>query len=342
MPNKTTEEEQLASTWLQSKGFKPEFEPAIVAQGRRPDFLAKSTAAEPYVWAEVKTLDPEIVTTNMRRAADIITQTTLPDGLLGYATMYVNENTKDQSIRAVLKLFAEHAPKYRDKRAKLVFIQQAHDISGMRRIDILDSEIPEHFWVRGAGQGPIGAPPGVLEDLFRLATVWDGRPPSEVRAYNIFSGSDANCTIAAHLNEDDHPLRISPMGGGIVDVASRILQAVESANRQIRNACKYLSAPGVVLIFPPLYGFIDDQQIGTAVYGKLRMYINVRTRTASPLEHGPDAAFQSGKNRHISAVIRMNRDGRPGTFFPNFHAHHELDRTNSLLAGLACYPPAAG
>ena len=343
MPDSMNDDERLAEGWLKSRGYTPEFKPAIITKGKSPDFLAQANVNPALVWAEVKTIDPEAVTTVMGRASDIIHEASLPDGLRGHGTMHVNANTRDQSVRSLLRLYAEHAPKYRDKRANLTFIQQTPDIGGMRRVDFLDEVIPEHIWARGAGDGKIGLPGGILESGMRMATIRDGSAVREIPAYHLFDwNAPINCALTVSINSMDHPLSIGPMGGGFVSVASRVLNAVEYANGQIRNACKYLNAPGVVLIVPSPFGFIDNHQIAAAAYGRIMMSINVPSGKVAGMEHGPDAAFQPEKNRHISTIIRLNRNGSPGMYFPNFHAHHKIDKSSSLLAELVCYPPAAG
>jgi hypothetical protein len=69
--------------------------------------------------------------------------------------------------------------------------------------------------------------------------------------------------------------------------------------------------------------------------------VSVPDGRAGSLQHGPDAAFQSKKNRRISAAIRLHRNGSTAMYFPNHFAHHPISESAPLLAGLDCYPPAA-
>ena len=67
-------------------------------------------------------------------AATVIKSVTVPDDLHGHATLFVNAGTRQQSIRAVLKLFAEHGPKYKGETAKLIFTQQVPKVKSVQRV----------------------------------------------------------------------------------------------------------------------------------------------------------------------------------------------------------------
>ncbi len=337
-----TEEERLAAEWLQSRSYETEFKPKIVTQGRSPDFIARSSAEPTALWAEVKTLKPESVSQVIGRTWEIIKASALPSDLRGFATLWVNRDTRDQSVRSLLKLFVEHVGKYKSENVRLIFIQQAPDTSGIRRIDFNNTMPPDRFWIRGAGDQMAAVPPDVVENSFAVATTSMDGVQHTAEAFRLFDWhAPFDCALIATLSPQDQPFSISPMGDGAVSVAPRVLNALESANGQIRNACNYLPAPGIVLIVPPAYGPVDDYQIGAAAYGKLMFSVSVPDGRAGPLQHGSDAAFQSAKNRHISGAIRLYRNGRTGMYFPNRFAHQTINANAPLLAGLDCYPPAA-
>lgn len=345
MPAEMNDDERVAEAWLKSQGYHPEFTPAIVKEGRSPDFLARNSEPPPAVWAEVKSLEPEAVTVTMSRAWEIIRAFGLPQDLKGHGTLWVNEGTRDQSVRALLKLFSEHAEKHRGQTVKLAFIQQTADTTGIRRIDFDDGDTPIRFWIRGAGDELAAIPPGEL-DGFRVGKLHQRGEMQSLEAYRLFDWhAPFDCALVATLDDSRLPLSISPMGGGFVSVAARVHNALDSANGQIKNACRFLEAPGVALVMPPAFGPVDNQQIAAACYGKLSFSVAVGSPVDGPgrfgpLEHGPDAAFQSGKNRHISAAIRLNRGGTAGMFFPNPFAHRPIDRNSAPLKGVECYPPA--
>lgn len=346
MAAEMTDDEKLAQAWLRARGYTPEFSPAIVTEGRSPDFLAHSSGEPPAVWAEVKSLEPEAVTVTMGRAWEIIRAFSLPAELRGHATLWVNECTRDQSVRALLKLFTEHAEKHRGQNVKLAFVQQNADTAGMRRIDFEDGEVPFRFWIRGAGDQLAAIPPGEL-DSFRIGKLSERGESRSLEAFRLFDWQASfDCALVATLDNGKLPLSISPMGGGFVSVATRVHNALDSANGQIKNACRFLEAPGIALVVPPPYGPVDNQQIAAACYGKLSFSVAVGSAIDGPgkfgpLQHGPDAAFQTGKNRHISAAVRLYRDGGVGMYFPNPFAHRRIDKESALLKGLECYPPAA-
>jgi hypothetical protein len=340
--SKLSEEEQLAETWLKSRGYAPDFQSKIVLKGRSPDFLATGPGVMPSIWTEVKKLERETVNDAMDRAFDIIHETELAKDIQGHAALWVNGATRDQSVRGLLKLFIEHAPKYRGQHVRLGFVQQQPDVGGLRRIDLNDCAIPEHFWIRGAGELAAAVPLGMAEESFQTATITERGTTRISKVYEAFEwNANFNCALAATLKPGDLPLTINPMGGGFVSVTSRIVTALESANGQIRNACDYQPVPAVVLLYPPQFGPIDNQQVAAAAYGKLMMPLSIPGGKAGPLTHGPDAVFQSKKNRHISAAIRMNTDGSAGMYFPNFFAHYPISKGSPLLADIECYPPAA-
>jgi len=335
----TTEHERIVAAWLRSRGYDPEFNPAVVTKGRNPDFFARGATQPKAIWAEVKTIEPEDVTLAMGRAWEVMRSATLPTGLHGHGTLYVNDLTRDQSVRSVLNLFANNVESYRGERVRLVFIQQVADKKGVKRLSFTDQALPERFWIRGAGEHKYGVCPGVLDDGLRMATLPDGL---EVPAFHLFDWHEkADCTLVATLDPDRLPFNIHPMGGGFVSMGDRARNALETANRQIRNACKFQQAPGIAVIVPSPIAFVDDSHIGAAAYGRLAFSITVPEGKASQLFHGPDAAFQPSKNRHLSVAVRLNRDGQGGMFFPNPYAHYPIDKGAAVLNGLVCYPPAA-
>jgi hypothetical protein len=96
----------------------------------------------------------------------------------------------------------------------------------------------------------------------------------------------------------------------------------------------------------PKYDYVDDGMIQAGCYGVLTAQLNVETKSVSTLYHGADGVFRPTKNRHISAAIRLWKNGE-ATYFLNPHAHHKINAKAKLLkglhkAGVSVDPPARG
>jgi hypothetical protein len=121
------------------------------------------------------------------------------------------------------------------------------------------------------------------------------------------------------------------MASGSSNVPTRAINALENANSQLRNACAFIQAPGVVLLIVR-ESHADDEMIAIATYGKLMVPISRETMKSGPAYHGPDGVFRPEKNTHVSMVIRLHRNGA-STFFPNPYARHPISENAAFLAG---------
>jgi hypothetical protein len=77
--------------------------------------------------------------------------------------LHVTPATRQQSARALLKMFYGKASSYSDKRCSLVFIQQSTGQDNVRYVEV-SGDVPQHVWVRGAGSSAIAGPVGVAEN----------------------------------------------------------------------------------------------------------------------------------------------------------------------------------
>ena len=121
----------------------------------------------------------------------------------------------------------------------------------------------------------------------------------------------------------------SPNGYG------RAIKALKDSTSQLRNACTFKQAPGLVIIVPKENHF-DDHMIAVAAYGKLTVPISIETRELGERYYGRDGMFRPDKNRHISGAVHLRRQGGPATYFPNPFAHHKIEQEASLPRGLDC------
>lgn len=106
------EEEARAKAWLRAQRYTPS-RPTWLPHGRNPDFWAESATLVPAnLWTEVKSIDPDDSTAALSRFHSIIASAKIPPGLRGHAMVNIEPHAVEQSIRWVLKAFAQHAPKF--------------------------------------------------------------------------------------------------------------------------------------------------------------------------------------------------------------------------------------
>lgn len=333
-------EELLAEGWLRQRGYEPTYQPGLVTSGRCPDFLAIGSARNivPNVlWAEVKSLDPDSTTAAIHKMWPVVRAADIPAHIKGDATLHVNPGTREQSVRALLKLFRGKVSALSPGTGRLIFIQQDPDKRDIRHIQV-QGPILEKVWARGAGHGRIGVPIGTIEDPFAAASSDQNGTPSTQPAFNIFDESlEFNCALVMNINPNEQPLSISVTASGSSNVATRTLSALEEANSQLRNAYSFRTAPGIVFILPAEH-YVDDRSIAMGAYGKLTAFMDRNTGTISESFYGSDGAFRPSKNRHISAAIRLRRDGEPATYFPNPYAKEPIVDTARLFSDLVRGP----
>jgi hypothetical protein len=333
-----SEDERLVSDWLRERGYaEPEHEPDLVSIGKRPDFLtsAKINSLTPDVlWAEVKSLGPDVTARAIEKSWPVLKQLGVPSEVKGHAMLHVTPITREQSVRALVKMFHSQASKHASERIDLILLQQESDKRDWRRVDV-KGEILERVWVRGSANGMIAVPNGVIENSGALV-VWesDGELQTK-RAWEVFNWTQSfDCALVAHIDPNDRPLdTISSTSSGTSTVTERTLAAVEDANAQLRNGYRFKPAPGIVFLVPPLH-HVDDLGIANALYGKLTAEYSLVTKGFGQAFHGRDGAFRPEKNTHISVVIRLRRNGEAATYFPNPYAKEPLNENSSLLARL--------
>jgi hypothetical protein len=123
------------------------------------------------------------------------------------------------------------------------------------------------------------------------------------------------------------------MSAGSSTAAARALSAIEEANSQLRTACALKAAPGIVFIIPA-DDHADDRMIAIAAYGKLTVPVSRDINKFGEAFYGRDGAFRRNKNTHISAAVRLRRNGEAGTYFPNPFAREPINEGASVFSGL--------
>jgi hypothetical protein len=331
-----TEDEEFAFNWLKDRDYKAVFQPSLVTSGRCPDFLATASAdATPNdLWVEVKSVEPEKRTLALSKAWPVLKGLAVPKGVNGYAMMEINERTIEQSIRSLLKMFNSNASKHSHERTKLVFIQQHPQQRDVRCVEVHQEDEAHRIWVRGAGTARIAAPPGLIKPQAPAVTrSADGDAKTQL-AFEVFDWlAPYNCALVVRLDPNEQPLiSIPSMAAGTSNVASRVINALQDANSQLRNAYRFKRASGMVLIIPEEY--VDDLTIASAIYGKLTVPISTETNKLGGAFFGRDGTFRPNKNTHISVVVRLYRDGSPAAYFPNPFARQPIDEGDSLFGAL--------
>jgi hypothetical protein len=235
-------------------------------------------------------------------------------------------------------MFYGKAIAHASETVSLIFVQQCSAKTDIRYFEV-QGPIVEKVWARGAGNGRIAVPIGTIENTQAMVT-WeqDGNLQAQP-AFKIFDWNlPFDCALVAKIDPADRPLTsISSMSSGSSNISIRTVSALEDANSQLRNAYGFRTAPGVVFIVPS-EEHVDDQTIAMGAYGKLSVSINRETGKLGDAFYGRDGALRREKNTHISAIIRLRRNGEVATYFLNPFAKEPIDENASLFSGLRRAP----
>lgn len=331
-----TPEEKLVDAWLRDRQYIPEYEPDFIPKDdERPDFWAVSASATPpKLWVEVKHLGEDAISAALSRAVAVSKSVKIPDGLRGDAHLDVNDASQEQSIRSVLKMFRQHAPAFVGQRATLAFVHDKIGSDIVRRAEVR-SDVLQLLWAKGEATGLLATPHDFCEDARQLVTFWSAEGvQADGYAFDVLNWTDDyQCGLVVRLDPDGPAIdSFGAEAGGSRDVTPRAIQALKKANSQLRSGVQHRAAPGLVIIVSqPAHA--DDLLIQAAAYGKLKVPIDVNTGTWGDTFHGEDGVFRHNKNRHISALVHLQTDGS-ATYFPNPHAHHQIDDKSSLFVGV--------
>lgn len=338
MTKKMTPEEQRTREWLEERGYVAEYEPEFIPAGEpRPDFWAEAPDGDPsQLWVEVKKIDQDASSAVMSMAVKVERATRFPEGLCGEALMGVNEDSKEPAVRSVIRLFREHAPRYAHERTTLAFVQHGLDDRILRRAEILTPQGIERLWARGQATGPLACPYNFCDDEpYRDVTWWDANGDRKVaKAYEVLAWTDdCQCSLTVCLDPSGSAIETFGISShGAPNIPQRTVRLLEKANTQLRSAVSLRPAPAIAVLVP-YFDYVEDQLIQAGCYGVLKVPIDVKTGVFGDTYHGEDGVFRPTKNRHISAAIRLWKNGT-ATYFPNPYARHKIDESAALFAGL--------
>ena len=337
MATEMTPEEERTKTWLEERGYVTEYEPEFIPAGeQRPDFWAEAAVGDPAkLWVEVKQIDQDASTKAMSMAVKVERALKFPEGVRGHAHMGVSEGAHEQSVQSVAKLFQIHGPKHAQEKTTLAFVQHEAGEQVLRRAEVATKDGIKRLWVRGPATGQLPCPYDFCEDEpYAEVKHWDASGhEASARAYEVLAWSDAHCTLTVWLDPQGPVVdSFGVHSGGSSNTRERTIRSLEKANAQLRSAVAVRAAPAVVMLVP-YFDYVDDQMIQAGCYGVLKAPINVATGAVGDLYHGEDGVFRPTKNRHISAAIRLWKNGE-ATYFPNPYAHHKIGESAKLFDGL--------
>ncbi len=133
-------DERLVRDWLCERGYPElEYEPAIVTKGRRPDFLAianRGGLTPNVLWVEVKSLAADNTVIALSKSWPILKELGAPEKVNGHAMLHVTETTREQSVRALVKMFYRKAIDHASENVRLIFIQQCSEKTDVRHVEV--------------------------------------------------------------------------------------------------------------------------------------------------------------------------------------------------------------
>ena len=237
-----SEEEEKAQAWLHAQGYTVS-RPTWLPNGRSPDFWAEATSlAPPYLWAEVKSIEPDDSTAAMAKFSERIRTARLPQGLRGHAMMVLDPQAIEPSVQWVLKRFATLSAEYAGRKISLLFLQQTRDCDLEYQVEI-DAEMPMVVWAR-AKDLPLNPATAVGHDMLHATARMRTPDGSEMigPAYRFFEPRhQIECALLLQLDPKDEILKgISSFCGGNGQTRERTVHALKVANRQIKTACRSL------------------------------------------------------------------------------------------------------
>ena len=337
--SETNLEEARAEAWLRQQGYTPSRPDWLPPGQKNPDFWAENVNLDPpQFWAEVKSIAPDDFIAVMEKFSGLIETAQIPPDLCGRAMMELHPGAIEQSVRWVLKNFANRSAAYVGKEVTLVFLQQTRKSEKEYHLEI-HAERPTLIWAR-ANELPLPLPMG-LRDYVRGGTARmctpDGLEITKQRYEFAQSGREMQCALVVRLNPRDRVINsIGCSSGGSGQTDKRTFSAVKEANSQIKKACSVRDAPGLVILTPQGWWADNDQAIQAALYGQYTVSVDLTGGNSEPggMYHGLDGAFRPDKNTHISAVVHVRRE-EPATFFPNPYARHGIADKATVFAGLA-------
>lgn len=158
MAQELSEDECLVRDWLRERGYTElEHEPAIITNGRRPDFLAttyRGDSTPNTLWAEVKSLEPDNTVIALSKSWPVLKELGVPENINGHAMLHVTKTTRAQSVGALLKMFYSKSANLASENVRLIFIQQRSEKNDVRYVEVHDEVVRRiTSWARERSRG---------------------------------------------------------------------------------------------------------------------------------------------------------------------------------------------
>lgn len=302
---------------LSQNGFHCETGRAWLARGAEPDFFCQGPAD---MWVEVKTLDidqkleklPEIQADLRRRAKGIAQR--------GRAYAYVSNDLEAGDIKRVIQLAdreLKNATQDRFPADLLIvmipnepnydrFVRFAIQAEDGRTVKFLSCE---------SKSGKYSYPSAADLDYHQPVRILvsDGSEvQTRLREITTF---DDNFRIALAIMQDDEQFHIDGiMLTGAAEKSrnvDRIREAVNTANSQFKNRCRYRPLPCVLMIYHDFVDVPEDMMIMSALYGDLAYTFPQGRFNDGRLAFTENGIWTPQKNRTTSALGYVRNEAQP-------------------------------
>ncbi len=288
------------------RGFLFRREPPFVV-GRKPDFL---TFGRGRMWVEVKSLDPPMSQELIGNAFERLKERF--DDLEGFRIdAWVASSFDERAAKRIHQLVhreiragrAAGAAWYASIPAERAQNQRAE----IRWIDSRGRDVRMVTWRSGDDvyAYPLESEPGGLTASIQV----DGGAVETLPAYQLLSVQSPPPVM----------LRIEASAGrpGIASVGTaraqadttvdRLRRVIDDANDQLKNAQRFLNAPGVIQVFLDHMAGAGQSDVMRACFGDLTIPIDASSRTAGEAFYGQNGILRANKNTAVSAITYLPR-----------------------------------
>jgi hypothetical protein len=294
-----------------------EREPDWIAEGRKADFYC--SGHQPF-WCEVKTLerlsDSQIVGEALADLSARARAITLP----GRGIAFIGAAFNHRDAKTVMHLARRAITRFQDGDAPdqlVALIPSGADRSRFVRFAISTRDhVKVEFHACVAQTGKYGTPSSIVlqpDDQGTRLRFSFGQE-LELSAEDVIERRD-DFVVAIVIDPADGPFDViaaMPTGPARrLKNPERIREAISDANKQLKNAIQYKSAPALVLIYQDGLDVPDEEIIKSGLYGNLKYQFAPGNPEAGRLILDRNGAWNPGKNRTTSAVMYVRNNGPP-------------------------------
>ena len=319
-----------AQALLEKAGINCEPEPNWIEDGRKPDFYCPGRFK---FWCEVKTRERSPDFKLLGDALNELKQRCSGISLPGQGVAYVNSTFNHRDAKAVVNLLRRALGRFADKDApaKVVALIPADpDYRRFVRFSISTRDhaaVEFHCCVSETGKYPTldGLFPEPYGQMVRLHLSPDNSE-RKIPARKLM-GSRSATRVAIVIEADERPFDVLftmlTRGATKLKNPEWIRDAVNEANEQFKNGCKFLAAPCLLILFHDGLDVPEDMLIQSGLYGDLQYQFSPGRSEAGRLIVAGNGAWNPNKNRSTSAVMYV-RNGSQPLIVHNFWAHRRF------------------